>query len=417
MCIVDHARLSFSHSDLWMGCAAWPRITTGVCEETSPEIQFGNASHEILEHMLLDTPHKFSESSDEALCAQETYEFVQSAWATMGLDETHCLAEARLKATSTGRTDLWGTADVILYNDDTLHVIDHKTGVGTFVDAETSNQLKWYAVAAIDTLGINPENIVLTISQPRFWGDEAPQRSHHMTKDELMVWLALEGYPAAQATDDPNAVGSVTERCKKCSGRHVCEYRDSAVAGALIGKPPFESTLLTTMGVQELDIRRQHDLTIYDNERLGEVLDLLPVIREYCDSLEDHAQSIIMKGETVPGYKVVTTGGREKWLDTDEVEKALYKTKVAKNAFKHVLKTPKQVMGLSPSAGLKKKLQALIGRSDNGLALAMSSDPRESAAPAFEATTAEEVFAATTPQQELEQPTTQEPAALPSFLL
>lgn len=410
----DHARLSLSHSDLWMGCAAWPRIVADVGEETSPEIEFGNDSHAILENMLIDAHVSNPALKDECDCAKETYDYVMAQWEQMGFDETTCLAEADIKVTSTGRDDVWGSADVVLYNEHTLHVIDHKTGVGTYVDEKTSNQLKHYAVGAIDTFSLKPERILMTISQPRFWGDEPKQRTLEMTRDELMVWLATESVPAAKATDDPNAVGTASTRCKKCAGRHVCEYRDQAVCNALTG------VMATTMEVQEVEIRKNQDETIYDNDRLSEVLMMVPVIRDYCDALEEHAQEIIMKGEKVPSYKVVATGGRAKWTDEEAVAQALHKTQTAKKAFTPKLKTPNQIMALKPSAGLKKKLEALIGHSDGGLALVLESDERESVAPSFEVVQQELLPASLVPQNPIDTTsveTTQPPAELPAFLL
>jgi len=209
------------------------------------------------------------------------------------------------------------------------------------------------------------------------------------------------------ATDNPNAVGTVTVGCKKCAGRHVCQYRDDAVATALTGPAEIPEAMLTTMGVTEMAIRSNQDVVVYDNDRLSQVLTLVPVIRDYCDALEEHAQDIIMKGEQVTGYKVVASAGRTKWLDEDGVKEALNKTRISKNAFTQKLKTPKQVLALNPSAGLKKKLEGLIGKSDGGKVLVMNSDPRESLAPAFEVI----------PAIVQEQNPIEAPAEFPAFLL
>ena len=400
----DHARLSLSHTDTWLVCAAWPRMVEGFDDEESPEIEFGNVSHGLLENLLLGkSPDDFT-PSEELACAMIAYDYVQKRWAEMGFDETTCLAEAHVG--NPARDDLWGSADVVLFDGSELEIIDLKTGAGTYVDEQTSGQLMNYALAAIETFELNPTTIKLTIVQPRYWGNEAPIRTREVSRGDLAAWSANIMLPAAAATDDPNAPGTASVKCKRCAGRHTCQYRDAAVADALEGHHPTDTT---TMEVQESMIRANQDAVIYDNERLSEVLMLIPVIRDYCDSLEEHAKEIIMKGERVSGYKVVAAGGRSKWLDEDAVKDALNKTQVNKNAYKHVLKTPKQVLSLVPKTNKKlaKKLEDLIGTGSGSLKLVLESEKGESAAPQFDAI----------PPILQEQNPVETTAELPAFLL
>lgn len=394
-----HARLSLSQAATWMVCAAWPRMVQDVGEEISPAIQFGNDSHAILEQLLLGEPEPAG-MEEERDCAIIAYDYVQKRWDEMGITRTTCLAEAEVKILSTGRTDLWGSADVILYNDEVLEIIDLKTGAGTYVNEHTSAQLKLYALAALETFDLHPKEVILTIVQPRYWDTRyEPIRSITLTPQDLNDWLTMTVTPAAEKTDNPDARGTVTDNCKKCAGRHVCEFRDGAVAEALTGMP---DTITTTMEVTEVAIRNNQDVTVYDNERLSQVLNLIPVIQNYCKDLEAHAQEIIMKGEQVQGFKVVATGGRSKWSAEEDVKAALYKTKVAKDAYKQVLKTPKQVLSLVPKTNKKlaAKLEGLVTKSSGSLKLVRESEPGESAAPAFEVIPQEPVA-----------------PALPSFLL
>jgi len=370
-------------------------MVEGFGDEESPEIEFGNVSHAILESLLMgeNLPGEDSAKPEENACARVAFDYVQERWQAMGTEGTTCLTES--KVSIDGHADLWGSADVILYNEDVLEIIDLKTGVGTYVDETTSGQLKAYAQGAIETLKIFPKEIRLTIVQPRYWGNEDKIRTLVTTLGDLAAWTANILIPAAIATDNPIAEGTATERCKHCAGRHTCEYRDRAVASSLVADPLIQST----MEVEEMDIRSNKDAVIYDNERLSEILMMLPVIREYCTSLEEHALEILMKGEKVPGYKVVASGGRSNWLNTDDVEAAIHGTRISKDAHKQVLKTPKQILALKPSSGLKKKLEGLIGHSDGGRKLALESSKGESIVPAFDAV----------PQQET-------PAELPAFL-
>lgn len=416
----EHARLSLSWASLWMVCSAWPRMVEGMGDDDGPAIQFGNDSHKLLEDALGsgiapgDADKAPPEKADmtEADCAQVAFAYAHERWQEMGLDNTTLLPEAKVAITSTGRTDLYGTADVLIYNDGVLEVIDLKTGAGTYVNESTSAQLKLYALAAMETFGLTPDLIRLTIIQPRYWGDEDAIRTLEIEPSALREWLSMAVTRAANATDKLDAPGTVTEGCKMCAGRHVCEYRDREVAHAIGGDGH-----MTTHNVTEMAIRDTQDLTIYDNERLGQTLLLVPVIRDYCDALEEHAQEIIQSGEQVPGYKVVATAGKSKWVgDTDELLEKLKKSTIKETQYMaYKLKTPKQVAALKTGPNGDKPMSKAIakiiadhtGRSGGGLALVMDSDPRDSVVPSF---------AAIPPPIETPAAAPPSPAALPDFL-
>jgi len=422
----EHARLSLSHADTWMVCAAWPTKVEGMPDEISPEIEFGNMSHRILSKMLIEGLYVDHDHPEEQECASVAYDYAHKVWEGQGYADTTLLSEAAVEIKSTGRKDLWGSADVIIYNGKFLEIIDLKTGAGTYVDERNSAQLKLYALAAMETYNLTPEVVHLTIVQPRYWGGEDKVRSLVTNPAGLKEWLTMAVTPAAERTDNPTAHGTATERCKKCVGRHVCEWRDDAVASALTSMPAdnmeMEEPLMSTMNVNESQIRAHQDLTIYDNERLSQVLMLVPVIRDYCDALEEHAQDIIMAGEHVPDYKVVATSGKPMWVgDMDELLVTLNKSRLkTEDYMTGKLRTPKQVAALKTgpahdkpmSKALAKAIADHTGRSAGGLSLVLESDARESAAPAFTA-----VDGAPLPAILQEQNPSEPAAELPAFLL
>lgn len=394
-----------------MVCAAWPRKVEGMGDEESPEIKFGNDSHKILEDMLLGNDAPPVSLLEETECAKVAYDYAHEVWEGQGYDTTTLLAEAKVSIVSTGRSDLWGSADIIIYNDDFLEIIDHKTGAGTYVNEKTSAQLKLYALAAMETLHLTPKVVHLTIVQPRYWGTDEKIRSVAVDPAGLKDWLRMAVTPAAERTDNPDAPGTATANCKKCAGRHVCEYRDSAVAEALTGATEEGGPLKTTMAVHETQIRNTQDSVIYDNERLSQVLLLVPVIRDYCDTLEEHAKEIIMNGELVADYKVVATNGIPAWVgDMEELETKLNKSQLSSEDYmKSKLRTPKQVAALKTKAGkpmspaIAKVIAEHTGRTPGGLSLVLESDPRESARPVFPETTSTDPV--------------DNPAEIPAFLL
>lgn len=417
-----------------MVCAAWPRMVDGMGDEESPEIEFGNVSHEILSDMLMGNDAVYSSSKVEEMeCAKQAYDYAHKVWEEQGYENTTLRSEAYVSIKSTGRSDLWGSADIVIYNDNFLEIIDHKTGAGTFVNERTSAQLKLYALAAMEEFNLTPEVVHLTIVQPRYWGVDEKIRSIAVSPDGLRDWLRMAVTPAAERTDNPDAIGTATANCKKCAGRHVCEYRDSAIAEALTGQsePGIPEALQTTMGVTEVAIRANQDLTVYDNDRLSQVLLLVPVIRDYCDALEEHAKEIIMKGEGVADFKVVATSGIPAWVgDMEELH-----TKLEGSLLKHEdymkskLRTPKQVAALKTGPKKDKPMSKAIakviadhtGRTPGGLSLVLESDPRDSVIPDFAAIDPDKVY--TLSQSEnpagavIEGAITSDKPALPAFLL
>jgi len=379
-----------------MVCAAWPRKVDGMGDEESPEIQFGNDSHEILSELLMGSIIEDNTVLvEETECAQVAYDYAHKVWEEQGYENTTLRSEAYVSIKSTGRTDLWGSADIIIYNDKFLEIIDHKTGAGTYVNEKTSAQLKLYALAAMEEFNLSPEVVHLTIVQPRYWGSEDKIRSVAVSPEGLKDWLRMAVTPAAERTDNPEAIGTATANCKKCAGRHVCEYRDSAVAEALTGATEEGGPLKTTMTVDESLIRAHQDLTVYDNERLSQVLLLVPVIRDYCDAIEEHAQEIIMKGALVPDFKVVATPGIPAWVgDMEELMAKLNKSTLKREDYmKSKLRTPKQVAALRSGPKKDKPMSKAIakiiadhtGRTPGGLSLVLESDPRENVKPVFPA--------------------------------
>lgn len=372
--MTDHARLNFSGADIWMTCPASPDMSQGQESKPTESTIFGDKAHKELEDGLVNGVRP--SGSEEADCAAVAYDYVMQRLAEMGSD-SQAMVEYPVAIKATGRDDMAGSADVILISPTELEIVDLKSGAGIFVDEMATPQTRLYALGAMEEFGVR-DNVKLTIVQPRFWGDVEPVRTLETDAGFLALWLSNVVTKAAADTD-AGLAGVVTEKCKKCDGKDVCQFRDQAVGKTLTGE-----LMPTTHDATEMAIIRRKDLLVYDNDKLADTLHLIPVIRDFCDSLEEHAKEIIMNGEEVPGFKVVETAGRKKWLNEEQALEALGKSRVKKADYlKETLRTPNQVLSLKISKELEKKLKGVIGITGGGLTLTMASDPRESAAPAF----------------------------------
>ena len=413
--MVEHARLPFSKADIWLACAASPRESEGKTLEPTEGSIFGDVAHKHLEDGLKSGIRP--EGSPEAECAAVAYDYAQERWAETGHTAT-LLAEAPVSISSSGRSDLGGTADIILCNPNPggeLEIIDLKTGAGTYVDEKASPQLRLYALAAIDTFKLTPETIRLTVVQPRYYGDVEAVRSHEMPTQLLWEWFTHNVMFAAHLTDNPDAIHQAGEHCKKCAGKLGCSGRSEAVGEALSGD------VLPALDVVEEAIHDNKDVLVYDNVKLADFLHLVPVIKDFCTNIEEHAIEVLMRGETVPGFKVIKTQGVPTWVgDMDDLMAKLKKSSIKESDYMaSKLKTPKQVAALKSGTGkpMSKAIAKVIadhtGRTDGRLNLVLESDPRESAALGFTKPQAEEV---TTPAAEPQQESS-EVNELPDFLV
>jgi len=290
----------------------------------------------------------------------------------------------------TGRSDLGGTADIVIHSPTEIEVIDYKSGIGIYVPPEVP-QLKLCALGVLEVL---PGDISLgtpvklTIVQPRY-PSGPPIRSIETTVAELQNYRDYTVAIRADMTDNPNVEGEPSEKaCRFCAAKkteyidgfnqsHCVEY-DKAIVDSITGMfTPIQD-------VEPRMILKHQESVLYDNNALSKILLMLPVIRNYCDDLEEHAIEIIKKGEKVPLQKVIATSGRRGWLNPDDVDTALNRTAIKKTSYVSKLKTPKQIMDQKMSKDLRKKLEGLIGSSSGGVKLVHQDDPHKSIVPDFQ---------------------------------
>ena len=227
-----HARLSPSAAGRWLSCPASVRLSEQVPERPAgPAAQAGTVMHSGFERALLGEGH-LTASELEALkqlgvaperACQMVDEGVSAARALLSRYRlTEFLTEHRVNpGARIGRTDFWGTADVVAAceRQGVLLVTDFKTG-RVPVPPEENAQMLAYAAGSLDLLTFQPSRIVLAILQPPVWGDQPC-----VWETDLATLHAFEAYAQTQAalTDSPNMALNPSEAaCQWCRGRAVC---------------------------------------------------------------------------------------------------------------------------------------------------------------------------------------------------
>ena len=206
---------------------------------------------------------------------------------------------------------------------------------------------------------------------------------------------------AAHATDDPNApLVPGEDQCKYCRAKGSC----SALAQQAVESVGMMFPVVQA-GADPLDLAQQsagQEPNQMSNERLSQIIEAAPLVRQMLDAAEAEAQKRMEAGQTVPGLKLVHGRGSRSWsLDDDQIAERLVKMGVPKSAV-YVTKvvSPAQVSKLqwSKRDGTTKSLSErqlktidteYIVTSKGKVTVAPLSDPRQAittnAAPLFSA--------------------------------
>ena len=266
-----HAKLGASNSATWMNCAASPRISAGLPNDSSVFAEEGTRAHAQAEAMLK------GELGPHPELAGDVQPYVDLVMSYVG-DLDQLLIE------QTVPYDEWvhegfGTADaIILHADRTLTIIDLKFGKGERVDALGNSQLRLYSLGAVQEHGFThfTQRVRMIVCQPRL--DHVSVEELEI--DELLLW-GQTVKARAQATQDPTAIATPGDKqCRWCRARAVCRARAISV----------------------LDVAGSDVLTPAE---FAVMLPHAERARTWAKDVESHALAQALNGTEIPGYKLV----------------------------------------------------------------------------------------------------------------
>lgn len=366
-----HLPLGGSRASVWLRCAASPGLTSKVKSLTDfgtsePAIR-GTLVHKLVEMALTEgldpadmlgavvepreelppEPLSFEGklpdgrrglvvTGDIVSMAIKALDGVRALEAEFGVPPGGWKSEQRVRFE--GLPYAGGTADLVgVYGSERLLVADVKTGF-RHVSAEENDQLRFYAAGVMQALQMeghtfSPDaEIVMAIIQP-----PSKPRVVRSTITWLRFWMQTIMYPAAEEASKAieDGIGTYTpgKHCQYCPARVLCRV--------------YESYLRSQVSFEEM--------ATLTGPELAARLTFANLVKSSIPTLEALARDLMVKGESVPGYRLDTTNPQRQWKP--DAEKVFEKL-LGREAFE--LKSPAQIEAAAKKLGKFKEVKPIV---------------------------------------------------------
>ena len=271
-------------------CAASVKLSQQMPPQVeNQDMRDGTRRHELLQAVLEDKVDSRNIDDEKVLAALDLFDNEVDP-------KGEALFDLEKRVHYIWNPDVFGTVDMIgALNKDTAYVLDWKTGDGHLVTAEENYQLLFYAAAALSCghwAFQHRTYVELIIVQPpvvrRWRTDKARLREF---EHELRMALA-----AAERDTAPHP----GEHCKWCPAKVICPAMN---------------------GARDRLIKAQLDAL--PAEALTSILNDAEQVESVIETARKMALSILEKGGTVPGFKLVPKRATRSWIKEDEAKAAV----------------------------------------------------------------------------------------------
>ena len=368
-----HARLSPSAAHRWLNCPASLLHNEETEGEESEYAKEGTVAHALAAECLIkgsdltgDEPYTL----DGVEVTPEMHAFIMEYVNTIRalavgknlvVEERICL-EHLVK-------DCYGTADAIIFDDDTIEVHDLKFGRGKKVEAEGNEQLLIYLLGAVDKFMLvdEPKSMKVFIHQPRNGGTSEWEVPMEVLQDfaSRLKERAKAAIDYADNGIEPSfPLYCVSEQtCMFCKAKSLCRARAEQVLEVVF---------------DDLTEKKAKDISLLTNDELAELMPLAKTIISFGEDLLKTVTSKLLSGEVVNGYKLVEgKKGMRKWTDENLVAAYLRNTLKLKvdEIYEKSLISPATAEKVVPKAKWD-KIASFITQSEGKPTVAEVSDKR-----------------------------------------
>ena len=368
-----HALLSPSSAHRWMTCPA----SVGMCRNIahpppSPYAVEGTLAHELAAALLLmdddtlrddyrlrgwATPRRI-DAVRESIAAAGLDPVVIERDVTRYVEHVHSLGGTLTVerpidiASVTGEVGACGTADAVVVDGDTLHVVDLKMGHEP-VGAAMNEQLGIYAAALLSELP-DITTVTLTIVQPRL--------------DRVDTWTTARDLIELFACDVASAAAEALACLNEPQGHQVpsaqaCRYCQAHGECRAAAKAAMEQV--------------ESDPARLSLEELGGAYAALKQVEQWAEAVRELVFRALSRGDHVPGY--VLAPGREgprKWADPARAERFLRRRIGLQGCTTRALKSPTQLEKEFGQEPWWPRAQELVTRAPGKMTVVREDSPR-----------------------------------------
>ncbi len=367
--------LNPSSADRWTTCTASPRFILEnwdkVPSSDTVYNQEGTTAHEVASAYLLN------KEPDQSKCPSP----IDADMRWHGWNYAEYVIELcgkNPKLIVEQKLPLWymkernAIVDAAVLNEDSLHVVDYKYGEGVVVHPENNLQAAIYAISVGLTRGVPiPSDfpVFIHIYQPRGRGSE-DGAAHVWETTWLEVCKLTE-----KVTDVAKGIQDGTEipmfapsdkACQWCPAKGFCKARqDSMLEGLdIIEAQPRPLPLATVLTLEQRAVIQKHKADIVS----------------WLNDVEDYNTERMRAGEMLPGFKLVTSrGGNRYWSDPKKAAALLLKDTVLKReeVIEEKVAGPAAIEKLLGKKKFSVELTNLITKNPGVPVIAPESDKRE----------------------------------------
>jgi hypothetical protein len=316
-----HAILSPSSASRWLTCTPSARLEQQYPDRAGVAAEEGTLAHTLSELLLsfhlMRVSHesfrtalavielnKLYDSSMAEYCGQYvTFVLEMLSEAQAHTPDALIFLEQKLNLTDYV-PEGFGTGDVVIIANGTLHIIDLKYGKGVQVSAINNKQMMLYALGALREFDFlyAIDTVRMTIHQPRIDN----YSSFEMPVKELKAWAAADLAPRAALAFEGKGEFVPGEHCRFCKAAAVCKA--NADENLKLAKYDFsEGTLLSAVEV-------------------ADILNRVDRFTKWLTAVEDYALDQAVNHDVHwPGYKLVEGRSVRTFTDADKIAMVLNK--------------------------------------------------------------------------------------------
>lgn len=310
----DHSILSPSSAKRWIHCTPSALLAEAAGSKSSVYAEEGTLAHEIAEYALTQYLEGiYDPIIDEALPIKDEHlknplfsidmaNYIRD-YCDYVIGENYEMQKAdglskmfleRKVDITDYAPDSFGSVDVTLVSDKTIHIIDLKYGAGVKVTADYNEQMMLYALGALKVAaskGIT--NIRMTIAQVRLDHYD----TFEMSKGELLDWAEKVLKPAAKAAIQGKGKQVIGSWCGFCPAKAQCRAQRDAILADFDEKP--EPLLLS-------------------DEEIVDLIGKIDTYKSWIESVNKYVYDRAIQGHKWEGYKLVA--GRTSRVIKDEAK-------------------------------------------------------------------------------------------------